>query len=146
MEGGRPPPTRDDTRFARREAARVGVATNKKPASAPRSFAAFIPTGEEMLDQYLEQLDAEPENYGLALAMGRMAAETGRAELMSALYRHLIKANQLIDEIAAEVEGLLDAIDSTSTRRQLSRVLGDVYSKQGRYREAMAAYSSTFER
>ena len=68
---------------------------------------------------------------------------SGRAELMSAAYRRLIKEGQLLDPIAEEVAGLIEATDNEQVRRQLFRVLGDTYSRQGRYREAMAAYSTT---
>jgi hypothetical protein len=113
---------------------------------AARSFGDFVPTGDEGLDVYLRQLESEPGNYGLAMAIGRLSAQTGRADLMSMAYKGLIKEGQGIDEIAEELEGLVGAVDDTGVQRQLYRLLGDTYSKQGRLREAMAAYGYTFGR
>jgi cytochrome c-type biogenesis protein CcmH/NrfG len=111
-----------------------------------KSFADFLPSGDEALDGYLRELDTEPGNYGLAMAIGRLSAQTGRPELMSLAYKGLIKDGQAINELADELEELVGALADEPTQRQLYRLLGDAYSKQGRFREAMAAYSYTFGR
>jgi hypothetical protein len=135
---------RDDERYARRE--ELGPRPAGPAPVAARSFGDFVPTGDEGLDEYLRQLEAEPGNYGLAMAIGRLSAQTGRADLMSLAYKGLIKEGRGIDEIAEELDGLVGAVDDASVQRQLYRLLGDTYSKQGRLREAMAAYGYTFGR
>jgi hypothetical protein len=107
------------------------------------SPTSFIPTGDEVLDEYLRQIEAEPDNLGLRLAVARISAQTGRADVMAAQYRQLIKAGRALDKVVDEVQDLIAGIDDTSTERQLYRTLGDVYSRQGRLREAVAAYGHT---
>jgi tetratricopeptide (TPR) repeat protein len=110
---------------------------------ADLSPTSFIPTGDEVLDEYLRQIEAEPDNLGLRLAVARISAQTGRADVMAAQYRQLIKAGRALDTVVDEVQDLIAGIDDTSTERQLYRTLGDVYSRQGRLREAVAAYGHT---
>jgi hypothetical protein len=107
--------------------------------------SSFIPTGDETLDAYLLQLDNEPQNLSLRLAIARIAAQTGRAELMAAVYRQLIKTGQALSQIVDEVEDLIAGVADTGTARQLYRTLGDAYSRQGRLREAVAAYGYTVQ-
>jgi hypothetical protein len=117
-----------------------GVASLPKADLAPTSF---IPTGDEVLDEYLRQVEAEPDNLGLRLAVARISAQTGRADVMAAQYRQLIKTGRALDQVVDEVQDLLAGVDDTSTERQLYRTLGDAYSRQGRLREAVAAYGHT---
>ena len=108
----------------------------------PRSF---IPTGDETLDAYLIQLENEPQNLPLHLAIARISAQTGRVELMAAVYHKLIKTGQALSQIVDEVEDLIAGAADTGTERQLYRTLGDAYSRQGHLREAVAAYSHTVQ-
>jgi hypothetical protein len=138
--------TRDEDRFARREALTSRSANVSRPSMPSRSFADFVPSGDETLDGFLRELDAAPGNFGLSMAIGRLSAQTGRGDIMQMAYKGLIKAGYGLDEVADELEELVDALGDEATQRQLYRLLGDAYSKQGRFREAMAAYSYTFGR
>ena len=152
----RTPPTRShDDLYARREelAARTRddrsgrrdtrSASPSRPA-ARQSFGSFVPTGDETLDEYLIQLDAETDNYGMALALARICAQTGRADLMAYTYKQLLRGSHALDAITEEVQELIDLVDDQAIEQQLYRVLGDALSKQGRLRDAMAAYNHTF--
>jgi tetratricopeptide (TPR) repeat protein len=136
--------TRDEVRYARREAV-IAERTVLRKAGA-RTLADFIPSGDPALDDYLQQLTTEPTNYPLALAVGRLCAQTGRTDMMTLAYKRPIRDGAALDTIEAEVVELIETVDDQVTQRQLYRVLGDIYSKQGRFREAMTAYSQTYGR
>jgi tetratricopeptide (TPR) repeat protein len=136
--------TRDEARYARREAV-IAERTTLRKAGA-RTPADFIPSGDPALDDYLQQLTTEPTNYPLALAVGRLCAQTGRTDMMTLAYKRPIRDGAALDAIEAEVAELIETVDDQATQRQLYRVLGDIYSKQGRFREAMTAYSQTYGR
>jgi tetratricopeptide (TPR) repeat protein len=136
--------TRDEARYARREAVIAERTTLRKGGA--RTPADFIPSGDAALDDYLQQLTAEPTNYPLALAVGRLCAQTGRTDMMTLAYKRPIRDGAALDAIEAEVADLIETVDDLATQRQLYRVLGDIYSKQGRFREAMTAYSQTYGR
>ena len=112
------------------------------PASS--EFAPFLPTGNRMLDAYLEQLDLEPDNYGLALAVGNLCARTGQSEIMALAFKRLVRAGQGVEQLVVLLEGLRSEVSEPVMRTTLLRLLGDAYSKQGRYNEAMNAYNATF--
>ncbi|MEI6180152.1 MAG: RNA polymerase sigma factor region1.1 domain-containing protein, partial [Chloroflexales bacterium] len=142
--------SRAEERFTRRDRHEAAI-WREAPAEPPtrplvREFAGFLPTGDPVLDDYLGQLDSEPENFGLALAIGRLCAQTGRTAIMALAFKRLVRAGEGIEVLAEEIEGLLSATEDQSVRQQLYRLLGDTYSKQGRYREAMSAYGTTFGR
>ncbi|MCS6889630.1 MAG: hypothetical protein NZQ09_15595, partial [Chloroflexus sp.] len=137
-------PTRDDLRFARREAVTAGRGRSARAPLRPRAPEDFIPTGNAKLDDYLRQLSANPANHTLAFTIARLCAQTGQAELMAVVYRRLLKQTALLDRMAEELEDLINTVDDVPVLRQLHRLLGDVYSRQGRLDEAIAAYSVTF--
>ncbi|MGB9737215.1 tetratricopeptide repeat protein [Chloroflexus sp.] len=137
-------PTRDDLRFARREAASSGRGRSARAPLRPRAPEDFIPTGNAKLDEYLRQLSANPTNHALAFTIARLCAQTGQAELMAVVYRRLLKQHTLLERMAEELEDLINTVDDTTVLRHLHRLLGDVYSRQGRLDEAIAAYSVTF--
>ncbi|MEF3274336.1 MAG: hypothetical protein K6356_08045, partial [Chloroflexus sp.] len=137
-------PTRDDLRFARREAATIGRGRSARAPLRPRALEDFIPTGNAKLDEYLHQLSANPNNHTLAFTIARLCAQTGQAELMAVVYRRLLKQTDLLDRLVEELEDLINTVDTTPVLRQLHRLLGDAYSRQGRLDEAIAAYSVTF--
>jgi hypothetical protein len=137
-------PTRDDLRFARREAASSGRGRSARAPLRPRAPEDFIPTGNTTIDDYLRQLSANPTNHALAFTIARLCAQTGQAELMAVIYRRLLKHSNLLDQMAEELEDLINTVEERAVLRQLYRILGDVYSRQGRLEEAIATYSATF--
>lgn len=137
-------PTRDDLRFARREALTSGRGRSARAPIRPRVPEDFIPTGNATIDDYLRQLSTNPANHTLAFTIARLCAQTGQAELMAVIYRRLLKHATLLDRMAEELEDLINTIEDTPVLRQLYRILGDVYSRQGRLEEAIATYSVTF--
>ncbi len=167
-----PPPARprDDDRYARREpppahpredlyarreeadrlrddrSGRRDYGRSTPPARAVlrRSFGSFVPTGDDSLDEYLIQIETEPDNYGMALSLARLSAQTGRIDLMTYTYKHLIRGSHALEVIIEDVPGLIETVDDQAIEQQLYRVLGDALAKQGRLRDAMAAYNHTF--
>ncbi|WP_322822218.1 tetratricopeptide repeat protein [Chloroflexus sp.] len=137
-------PTRDDLRFARREALTSGRGRSARAPIRPRVLEDFIPTGNATIDDYLRQLSTNPANHTLAFTIARLCAQTGQSELMAVIYRRLLKHATLLDRMAEELEDLINTIEDTPVLRQLYRILGDVYSRQGRLEEAIATYSVTF--
>ncbi|WP_322487252.1 tetratricopeptide repeat protein [Chloroflexus sp.] len=137
-------PTRDELRFARREAATAGRGRSARAPLRPRAPEDFIPTGNAKLDDYLRQLSANPANHTLVFTIARLCAQIGQAELMAVVYRRLLKQSALLARIAEELEDLINTVDDITVLRQLHRLLGDVYSRQDRLDEAIAAYSVTF--
>ncbi|MDW8391879.1 MAG: RNA polymerase sigma factor region1.1 domain-containing protein, partial [Oscillochloridaceae bacterium] len=138
---------RDEERFARREAARVREPGSRRGrATLTMRLSDLTPTGDATLDEYLRQLEGDPENSGLALAIGRLCAQTSRAEVMVMAYRSLIRAGRDLDLLTEELESLIDVISDGDVQRQIFRLLGDAYAKQGRSRDAIAAYGQVFTR
>ncbi len=138
---------RDEERFARREAARVREpGARRGSVTVTMRLGDLVPTGDATLDEYLRQLEGDPENSGLALAIGRLCAQTGRADVMTMAYKGLIRTGQDLDLLTEELEGLIDVISDGDVQRQLFRLLGDAYAKQGRSRDAVAAYGQAFSR
>ncbi|MCU0494824.1 MAG: hypothetical protein MUD01_24830, partial [Chloroflexaceae bacterium] len=139
---GRPAPLR--TNAARPAPRRDVVAPVKR--SWEDTIAAFLPSGDATLDEYLQELKSNSTNYPLCLSVARMALQTGRTDLSVSQYKHLIKANELLPQVVDDVQDLIEQTNDTGTLNQLYRVLGDAYSRQSRFREAMAAYSQVHSR
>jgi uncharacterized protein YjiS (DUF1127 family) len=121
----------------------------KEPAAAPsaswrKKLESFIPTGDETLDEYLRQSQSEPDNHGLHLAIARLSAQTGRAELAAYQYKRLIKEKVALEQIADDLQDLIEDTEDRHLLQRLHRLLGDAYSAQNRFREAIAEYSWTF--
>ncbi|MGQ9928653.1 MAG: tetratricopeptide repeat protein, partial [Chloroflexaceae bacterium] len=138
---------RDEERFARREAARWREpGTRRGGVPLTMRLSDLAPTGDATLDEYLRQLESDPENSRLALAIGRLCAQTGRAEVMIMAYKGLIRSGHDLDLLAEELEGLIDVISDGDVQRHIFRLLGDAYARQGRSRDAIAAYGQAFAR
>ncbi|MBP1466543.1 hypothetical protein EYB53_012580, partial [Candidatus Chloroploca sp. M-50] len=150
--------SRDEERYARREAAtrryreeerqprRFRQAEATAAMATAAEFAGFVPTGDTLLDDYLGQLDEEPDNYGLAMAIGHLCAQTNRPDIMTRAFKRVVRAGQGLEQIVSELETLMGSVEEPAIKQPLTRLLGDAYSKQGRYTEAMQAYGATFTR
>jgi hypothetical protein len=104
--------------------------------SAPRN----IPAG---LGQFLAQLEAQPENHAMRLAVARMCERTGNVEQAMDHYRHLINQGALLDPVVEDLQEMVEGDYQASLRRRMRRLLGDAFMKQERFQEAMDAYSAT---
>ncbi|MCG8350904.1 MAG: hypothetical protein MI924_24285, partial [Chloroflexales bacterium] len=107
------------------------------------SPTSFIPTGDTTLDSYLYQLEAEPGNRELALEVAHSSMQLGLVDLAIQQYKHLIRKNQVIDQIIVELQNLIDGVNDQAVLTRLYRMLGDAYSRRGRFRDAIAAYGYT---
>jgi hypothetical protein len=165
----RPSPTSSSSRPARPAGGRPAPApTRGRPASPPpRTSAArptpsrgapskarsqqphvehepqFYPTGNEALDTSLQQLENEPDNHGLRLGIARMGMQSGQIELAAHQYRHLIRQGDILDQVADDITAQIAETEDGMLLHRLHRLLGDCYSRQQRYREAMQEYSWT---
>jgi hypothetical protein len=70
--------------------------------------------------------------------------QIGHHDLAFAQYRYLIKQHEVTDQIVDDLQDLIEEADDPTVLQRLHRLLGDCYSRQQRYREAMAEYSWTF--
>ena len=113
-------------------------------ASAPSlAPASGQPTGNDVLDAFLRQLDADPQNDVLRISVARVIGQLGMAELALKQYRYLIKNSSMLDQIVGELQDMIAYSDDNALLTGLHRALGDAYTKQGRLREAVDAYSWT---
>jgi thioredoxin-like negative regulator of GroEL len=93
------------------------------------------------LSDYQQQLAADPNNVGLRLALARMMGQTNQVDAAMSEYKRLIKQGQLLDQIVEDIQDLIETNEEATLLQRLHRALGDAYSKQGRWREAMEEYS-----
>jgi hypothetical protein len=114
-----------------------------KPARADAGDEAPIFTGNEVLDTYLHQLEADPQNDVLRLSVARIGGQIGMPDLAVQHYKYLIKHKRLLDQVVEELSDLISDSDDGQLLQRLHRVLGDAYTKQGRFREAVEEYSWT---
>ena len=116
------------------------VAAASAPSLVP---ASGQPTGNDVLDAFLRQLDADPQNDVLRISVARVIGQLGMAELALKQYRYLIKNSSMLDQIVGELQDMIAYSDDNALLTGLHRALGDAYTKQGRLREAVDAYSWT---
>ncbi|MEM8534796.1 MAG: RNA polymerase sigma factor region1.1 domain-containing protein, partial [Chloroflexota bacterium] len=98
------------------------------------------------LNMYMDRLAAEPHNHILRLSVARISGQTGSTDMAVQQYKQLIKNNTLLDDVVEDLQDLILDVDQSDRRtlQRLHRTLGDAYSKQGRFQEAMEEYSWTF--
>ncbi|HMP39396.1 MAG TPA: RNA polymerase sigma factor region1.1 domain-containing protein, partial [Roseiflexaceae bacterium] len=107
---------------------------------APTAEAPVTATGNDMLDEYLQLIESDPQDFTLRLAVARVGVQAGIPDLAIQQYKELIRHNAMLDDMIADIRELSADIDDGDTRRRLYRVLGDAYTKQGRIRDAVQAY------
>lgn len=115
-----------------------------KSSKQPKSLDGFLPTGDETLDGYVRQIATEPDNEGLHLAVARLGAKIGQADLAIHQYKYLIKNKMLLDQVVDDILELIAESGEKLLLQRLHRLLGDAYSEQNRFRDAIEAYSWTF--
>jgi hypothetical protein len=114
------------------------------PAQPSAAAAEARPsTGSDVLDIFLHQLEAEPENDVLRLSVARAGTQIGHTDLAMQQYRYLIRHSRLLDTVVGELQDLIADNEDAQVLQRLHRTLGDAYSKQGRLREAIEEYSWT---
>jgi tetratricopeptide (TPR) repeat protein len=121
-----PPPTRAPARA-------TGAADNEAP----------IFTGNDIVDEFLHQLKADPQNDVLRISLARIGWQIGIPDLAVQQYKYMIKHNRSLDQVVDEINDLLSDSDEQKLMQRLHRTLGDAYTKQGRFREAIEEYSWT---
>jgi hypothetical protein len=123
------------------------AATPPRRAAAPASRSADteapIYTGNDIVDGFLHQLEADPQNDLLRISLARIGWQIGIPDLAVQQYKYLIKHNRALDQVVDEIHDLLSDGDEQKLTQRLHRTLGDVYTKQGRFREAIEEYSWT---
>ncbi len=106
------------------------------PSAVPKDLSAF-----PELQEYVRMLDSDPGNHVLRLSIARVGGQVGMMELAMQHYRSLIKQNALLDEIVDDLSDMIAETSDVGLLRKLHRALGDAYSRQGRFRDAMREYS-----
>ncbi|WP_448541623.1 tetratricopeptide repeat protein [Roseiflexus sp.] len=132
------PPTGAEKQPPPAKAAPIAAATSppSPPPAAPKDLSAF-----PELQEYVRMLDSDPGNHILRLSIARVGGQVGMVELAMQHYRSLIKQNALLDEIVDDLSDMIAETSDISLLRKLHRTLGDAYSRQGRFRDAMREYS-----
>jgi hypothetical protein len=118
------------------------------PARAPAAAGggdaeAPIFTGNDIVDGFLHQLEADPQNDVLRISLARIGWQIGIPDLAVQQYKYMIKHNRSLDQVVDEITDLLSDSDEQKLMQRLHRTLGDAYTKQGRFREAIEEYSWT---
>ncbi len=118
-------------------------APSAAPVSPPAPPPAVIhdPSDYPELQEYLQMLESDPNNHILRLSIARVGGQVGMTEIAMQHYRRLIKQNALLDEIVDDLTDMIAETSDTNLLRKLHRTLGDAYSRQGRFRDAMREYS-----
>jgi tetratricopeptide (TPR) repeat protein len=139
---------RGDTASSQSQTSTSSSARSARPGTwkVRQSPTAFIPTGDSALDGYLLQLEAEPNNTALRASVARIGGQTARFDLAIQQYKTLIKSGDALDQISEDIQELIEDNEEPEILQKLYRLLGDVYSKQNRFREAVEAYSWTFSK
>ncbi len=115
----------------------VTATSPPSPSSAvPKDLSAF-----PELQEYVRMLDSDPGNHVLRLSIARVGGQVGMMELAMQHYRSLIRQNALLDEIVDDLSDMIAETSDVGLLRKLHRALGDAYSRQGRFRDAMREYS-----
>jgi tetratricopeptide (TPR) repeat protein len=132
------PPTGAEKQPPPAKAAPIAATTMppSPPPAAPKDLSAF-----PELQEYVRMLDSDPGNHILRLSIARVGGQVGMVELAMQHYRSLIKQNALLDEIVDDLSDMIAETSDVSLLRKLHRTLGDAYSRQGRFRDAMREYS-----
>ncbi|HMQ35789.1 MAG TPA: hypothetical protein PKD53_34100, partial [Chloroflexaceae bacterium] len=69
-----------------------------------------------------------------------------RPAIMAQAFKRVVRSGQGVEQLTETLEALVERADDPGVKQQLYRLLGDAYSKQGRYSDAMKAYDVTFGR
>ncbi|MDW8212228.1 MAG: tetratricopeptide repeat protein [Roseiflexaceae bacterium] len=119
------------------------VAAVQTPAPPPAQPSEAIHDLRDYpdLQEYLQMLESDPDNHLLRLSIARVGGQVGMLEIAMQHYRRLIKQNVLLDEIVEDLTDMIAETSDTNLLRKLHRTLGDAYSRQGRFRDAMREYS-----
>jgi tetratricopeptide (TPR) repeat protein len=113
------------------------------PAARSADTEAPIFTGNDIVDGFLHQLETDPHNDVLRISIARIGWQIGIPDLAVQQYKYLIKHNRSLDQVVDEINDLLVDSDEQKLTQRLHRTLGDVYTKQGRFSEAIEEYSWT---
>ncbi len=136
-------------------AAPAGVAEEVAPAvveeapaaveEAPAAVVEVVsaPPAGPSLEELRQQLAAQPDNEGLALALARVCMVQGEAEEAAGHYRRLIKTGSpgLTDALVGDLQDWITQEQDSKRLYRLHRLLGDAYMKKGWYQQAIAEYA-----
>ena len=95
------------------------------------------------LEPFYAQLEQQPENHGLRLALARMSEQKGDTERALEQYRLLIRHGGLLDPVVDDLREMTAGGYDRALLRRIHRLLGDAYMRQDRMAEAMHEYSWT---
>ncbi|GIV98926.1 MAG: hypothetical protein KatS3mg058_0330 [Roseiflexus sp.] len=119
----------------------IAAAKPHAPPPAPSSAEISSLSDYPELQEYLNMLETNPDNHLLRLSIARFGGQAGMSEIAMQHYRRLIKQNVLLDEIVDDLTDMIAETSDANLLRKLHRTLGDAYSRQGRFRDAMREYS-----
>lgn len=108
---------------------------------APQPAAPAASTSDDVLTQYQQRVNQDPENHPLRLSVARASLRLERLDVAVQQYKQLIRRNALLEDIVDDLNDMIADSNDEATLRQLHRVLGDAYTAQGRLAEAMDVYS-----
>jgi len=104
---------------------------------APEAVEEALPEAPTDLEALWDHLRAHPRDHEARLTLARAMWQAGRYEESLEAYSRLLRANKLVDEVLADLEGYAEERPSDAS---LLRVLGDAYMRADRLTEALEAY------
>ncbi len=102
-----------------------------------------LPPVPAELSRFYQQLEAQPDNHTMRLALARMSEQRGDRDRALEQYRQLIRRAALLEPVVEDLRELAGDEGDGALQRRLHRLLGDAYMKQERFEEAMDEYSRT---
>lgn len=102
-----------------------------------------LPPVPAELSRFYQQLEAQPDNHAMRLALARMSEQRGDRDRALEQYRQLIRQAALLEPVVEDLRELAGNEGDGALQRRLHRLLGDAYMKQERFEEAMDEYSRT---
>lgn len=110
------------------------------PTAEPSSQGETAPNG---VSSVFQQLEAEPDNAALRLAVARLTTQGGESGRALEHYRQLVRSGKLLDDVSGDLQDLIAEQSDPQILRRLHRLLGDSFMQQNRVQEAMDQYSWT---
>jgi tetratricopeptide (TPR) repeat protein len=106
-------------------------------APPPEGPPQEIPQPAGDIDRYIAQLDAEPRDHSVRLALARAFSETGDLDQAAQQYEVMLSFGGMIQEVIADLEA---TAESTPDHLPTHELLADAYMRSGQLQKALDKY------